>query len=120
MKPGTEVSTDYRCPMDSAHPDCWKEPWKGIVLANNDPRAWAGTVAMAYDDNPSQERVDAHLADLAEREIEQTSIAVLYDFDGNPAVHWEPADKVKPYADVLREWHCRRQQEYQKRTVTKD
>jgi len=104
---GTEVSTEYRWPYDHGHPDCWQPPWKGIVLAPNDLRAWTGTLAFPSR-TPTTEDVDRHLANLAERDIPLTGLPVLYDFDGDPTVQWETADKVVPYQQCLLHWRVAR------------
>lgn len=103
MTPGTEVSTHYRWPHDSAHPDCWREPWKGILLAPNDPRAWTNTVRFPGR-VPERAEVDQHLADLNERAIPLTGFPVLYDFDGEPTAQWERTDNVVPYQQCLLHW----------------
>jgi len=41
---GAEVGAQ-RWPYHAAHPDCWWRPWKGVVLALDDPRAWSRTIA---------------------------------------------------------------------------
>jgi hypothetical protein len=103
MNPGTEVSTEYRWPYDAAHPDCWQEPWKGILLAPNDPRAWQNTVRFPGR-LPEQAEVDQHLADLHQRDTPLTAVPVLYDFDGEASVQWETPDKVVPYHQCLLHW----------------
>jgi len=69
MKPGTRVTAVYR------------NDHEGTVIAINDPRAWANTMAMGFDnDNPTQEQVDNHLEKLEKRGIVYEKIAVLWDF----------------------------------------
>jgi hypothetical protein len=93
--------------MDHAHPDCWQRPWKGEVLAHNDPRAWTNT--LAFHSTPSQAEVDAHLANLAERGLDVTDkTPVLYCW----GVAWETAEKVAPYAVILRRWFDARKAKY--------
>ena len=107
MNPGTEVRTEYRWPYDCAHPDCWQEPWKGILLAPNDPRAWKNTVRFPGR-LPEQAEVDQHLADLRQRDTPLTGVPVLYDFDGEASVQWEATDKVVPYQQCLLHWRVAR------------
>ena len=104
---GTEVSTENRWPYDSAHPDCWREPWKGIQLAPNDPRAWQNTVRFPGR-LPEQAEVDKHLADLRERNIPLTGMPVLWEFGDEQRVGWETADKVVPYQQCLLHWRVAR------------
>lgn len=106
MLTGTEVSTHYRWPCSAFHPDCWEPPHKGVVLANNDPRAWANTLAFPGR-TPTQEEVDAHLANLAERNIPLSNTPVLYQF----GVMWDT--EVRPYEEVLAEWQAARQKKYE-------
>ncbi len=113
MRLGTEVSTDYRWPYDHAHPDCWEAPHRGVLLANNDPRAWTGTIAFPRG-VPSQKAVNAHLASLAERDIPLTGLPVLYDFN----VCWEIAEKVKPYDVIYAEWEAAREAKRQTYSLT--
>jgi len=104
---GTEVSTEYRWAYDSAHPDCWREPWNGILLAPNDPRAWQNTVRFPGR-LPEQAEVDKHLADLQARNIPLTGVPVLWDFGDEQRVGWETADKVVPYQQCLLHWRVAR------------
>jgi hypothetical protein len=118
MLPGTEVSTTYRWPYDSAHPDCWQQPHRGILLAENDPRAWAGSLAFppAIGSTllalfPTQTAVDAHIAQLAERGIPVTGRPVMYDF----GVMWEITEKTMPYSVIYEKWVKARQEAYAER-----
>lgn len=104
---GTLVSTRYRWPMSSSHPDCWELPHLGEVLAVNDPRAWANTLAFSGG-TPSQEQVDYHLANLAERGITIKDTPVKYPF----GVMWDT--EVEPYEKVKRDWEQSRHNAYQK------
>lgn len=94
---GTLVSTNYRWPMSGSHPDCWELPHLGEVLAVNDPRAWANTLAFSGG-TPSQEQVDHHLAKLAERGITIKDTPVKYPF----GVMWDT--NVGPYEKVRKAW----------------
>lgn len=101
-----------RWPFDGAHPDCWGRPWKGVMLAQNDVRAWTNT--LAFYGTPTQDQVDAHIVwchglNLLGPEC----VPVLWDFKsqiGEPyqKVHWETfgdgQHDVKPYEDDLRLW----------------
>lgn len=104
---GTEVGTEYRWPYDSAHPDCWREPWKGVVLAPHDPRAWTNTVRFPGR-VPRQAEVVKHLADLQERSIPLTGVPVLWDFGDEQRVWREIAEAVAPYQQCLLHWRVAR------------
>lgn len=108
---GTVVGAG-RWPYHHAHPDCWGKPWQGVVIPDDDPRAWTDT--LAFSGVPTREQVRAHL-DWIKREVdphypdEPERVPVLWDFgDGGYKVWWERvgADQygVKPYGDDLRLW----------------
>ena len=90
--PGTKITVGYRMARkDSTQP--WLETTRyGIVLAPNDPRAWANTGAF-YDRTPSQEEVNAHLAKptVAQAMSRCQDVPVLWDFG---RIYWEPADAL--------------------------
>lgn len=63
----------------------------GTVLKVNDPRAWGGT--GAFPNTPSQEQVDAHLANLQRKGVYLTrTVPVLV----GGRVSWEPKKGWKP------------------------
>jgi hypothetical protein len=91
-----------RWPLSAAHPDCWGLPWKGTVLAPDDPRAWAGTLAFPRGE-PEPEAVRAHLArhpGLAVR-----SVPVLWEFG---QVDWERREALRPYLQDVAAWEAER------------
>lgn len=104
---GTEVGAE-RWPYSAAHPGCWGKPWKGIVLADDDPRAWVGTIAFPSD-TPDPAAVKAHVAWCRSQGLLGNTIAVLWDFGSSGFQnHWERPAKVRPYADDLAAWEKER------------
>lgn len=97
-----------RWPYSHAHPGCWGRPWSGVLLSNNDPRAWTDTLAFPGR-CPTQAEVDAHLAQLASRGLDMgDDCPVLWAFDSGPKVYWSEADLIRPYEDDLAEWELER------------
>lgn len=111
MKPGDMVGA-RRWPYFSAHPDCWQPPWKGVVLAIEDPRAWAKTGAFPEKD-PSPEAVKAHVA-YCRANIPNSlkSVPVMWDF-GPHGQHcfWEQPENLRRYADDYLTWISTRERE---------
>lgn len=86
-------------------------PWKGVLLAINDPRAWAHTAAFPEGD-PSPGDVDAHVARLISRGLLCQKVPVLWDFGINQQVLWEAfgdgaASPVRAYEEDCAEWRKR-------------
>lgn len=105
--PGTEVGCEYRWPYDHAHPDCWQEPHKGVVLALDDPRAWNNSLAFPgsmYPDGPPQAALTAHVEKCLANGLLTTHVPVLYTntLDGTTFMQWD--SKLRPYADELTAW----------------
>ena len=110
MEIGTTVSAAHRWPFQAAHPDCWGRPWKGTVLALDDPRAWTGS--LAFRGTPTQEETSAHVADCKERGLLSNTIPVLWNFGTSEEIQWETEPHLKPYDDVLKEWEAARAERY--------
>jgi len=110
-----------RWPHYGNHPAGWGTPWKGTVLASNDPRAWTGTIAFG-DDTPTQDQVDAHIASvfrmyetvplLQGKAPFSDKVPVLWEFG---AVMWESVGSVRPYADDVADWTQQRAKALAKR-----
>jgi len=110
--PGTEVGCHYRWPYDHAHPDCWIEPHKGIVLAIDDPRAWRNTLAFpeaSYPNGPPQELVTTHVERCLKDGLLDDKVPVLWTWthDQSQAVQWD--SELRPYADELTAWQQMRE-----------
>ena len=85
-------------------------PWMGILLAVDDPRAWAGTLAFPrpagadVDWEPEAAAVKAHVAKCAAQGDVITSVPVLWDFKTYRRVWWERPESLRPYAEEHEEW----------------
>lgn len=107
-----------RWPNSSNHPDCWGTPWKGRVLAINDPRAWEGTVAFGPR-LPTQEEVDEHI-----RRVKAVFSSPSVPGDGDPfagavpvlwefgEVQWDKVTSIRPYVDDLADWEQQRKRRF--------
>lgn len=103
---GSEVGAG-RWPMKAAHPGCWGKPWKGILLAVDDPRAWAGTLAFPSA-TPDPVAVKAHVAWCRSQGLLRGDrVSVLWDFGSHGFQnHWERTEAVRPYAEDLAAWEA--------------
>jgi hypothetical protein len=90
-----------RWPMAHAHPGCWLPPWSGILLAQNDLRAWQGTLAFPRDVLLTQAAVDHHVAWCHGEGLLRDRWPVLWAFN-QPRVWWE--SDLRPYALDLADW----------------
>lgn len=99
---GMEVGAG-RWPFYGSHPDNWLPPRKGILLAEDDPRAWCGSL---LGDDPAVDQIQAHLAWLRSapgRTPQALGFPVLWEFNPDRAF-WEAGDKVIPYREDLAKW----------------
>lgn len=96
---GMEVGAK-RWPYWGSHPGCWMTPLKGVVLAQNDLRAWEGTWY-----GHSQQAVDAHL-DWCQREglLDDTVPVLWTSSTGEPFVCWSELAALRPYEDDFNAW----------------
>jgi len=101
---GTEVGAK-RWPYSGAHPLAWGRPWKGVVIAHDDPRAWADTLAFPGR-VPTIEEARAHVAEITARGFDKTlKIPVLWDYGAHgEKVYFEMAYSLRPYAEDVAEW----------------
>lgn len=88
----------HRWPYSAAHPDCWLKPYAGEVLADDDPRAWAGTIAFPTDD-PDPVKVCDHVAWCKSQGLLSDVQPVLWEFG---RVHWEKS--LIDYGADYAEW----------------
>lgn len=103
MKPGANVGAK-RWPYAAAHPDCWEQPWSGTLLALDDPRAWAGTIAFP-EAQPTRAAVRRHLAKSEPSE----RVPVLWDFGAiGLVVQWEQGASLRPYEADVAAWETAR------------
>ncbi len=119
---GSAVGCRYRWPYSANHPDCWKPPIKGILLALDNPRAWQNTYAFpsySHPDGPSIEQATTHVLRCLKQGLLLDALPVNYSYDGGlntnfpeMLVQWETRDQLSPYAEELREWEEARAQAY--------
>jgi len=96
---GMEVGAK-RWPYWGAHPGCWTTPLKGVVLAQNDLRAWKGTWY-----GHSQQAVDAHLEWCGREGLLDETVPVLWTSSaGESFVYWSELADLRPYEDDFKEW----------------
>lgn len=82
MKPGDTVTCRYR------------ENHQGTVLAIDDPKAWAGSLAFPSD-NPDPEAVKQHVAKCLEQGFfKDGRLPVLWTTFPQPQVYWD--SKLSP------------------------
>lgn len=102
IKIGTIVGA-RRWPNASAHPDCWEIPWRGELLATDDPRAWANTIAFPTE-NPDPEAVKKHVAWCNAQGLVNT-VPVLWNFgEKGLVVHWSRPGDLRPYGEDYLDW----------------
>lgn len=109
----------HRWPMDSAHPDCWTTPLRGVVLSPTDPQAWVGTMAFPptmYPGGPTDEQAKNHVCrtnlmmeDHGYPLVGDATVPVLWEFG---TVMWERQDAIRPYAEDLADWEAARAAAY--------
>lgn len=100
MSPGTAVGA-RRWPNEVNHPGCWGTPWKGTLLAAEDPRAWGGSIALGP--KPSKKAMTAHVV-RCQQGLLQNTVPVLWHFDTGPKVYWENLSQLRPYSEDLDAW----------------
>lgn len=107
--PGDEVGAK-RWPFHKHHVAAWRQPRRGKLLAMNDPRAWANSLAFPGR-TPSQEEVNAHLEHCRQRGNNLSNQApVLWFFETREKVHWEEYDKLVHYLEDYDLWYKERQE----------
>lgn len=99
---GDEVGA-RRWPYASAHPDCWGRPWKGILLAAHDPRAWVRSVVFPTD-TPDPAAVRAHVRRFPR--LGRDTVPVLWDFGDEQIVYWEDRASLRLYAADVVAWEA--------------
>lgn len=92
--PGHQVGQRVGCTYRDCPP---QQPWlhrdhRGTVIARDDPRAWAGTIAFPGPGAPTQKAVREHLAKLDAMGVSvMDKIPVAWDFG---KVYWESAEAL--------------------------
>ncbi|MEM3452127.1 MAG: hypothetical protein QW835_00675 [Candidatus Hadarchaeum sp.] len=105
LPPGTVVGAGRWPPIG--------KPWKGIVLSQDDPRAWARTLAFP-NRTPSEEEARQHVLWCKERGLlGPERVPVLWTFKSDlggeyQIIYWETVGDgkhdVKPYEMDLELW----------------
>jgi hypothetical protein len=111
LTPGTLVGA-RRWPYSHAHPDCWQEPYTGILLALDDPRGWSFTL-FSPGGEPPPEELEHHVRScLAEGPLADV-VPVLWDFrEHGRRVHWEPLSMVMPAEVDRASWQRARERQW--------
>lgn len=107
LEPGRLVGA-RRWPRANEAPGNWEPPHLGIVLAKDDPAAWAGT--LAFPVQPSQEDVRAHLAAQGAQGGLQWKTPVLWLFPQGYRVYWEQSSRLSSAEDDQRAWEAHRRE----------
>lgn len=97
-----------RIPRQSCHPDAWGRPWKGTVLAVDDPAAWHGTIAFPSA-TPDAAAVRKHVDWCLSQGLLTNSVPVIWEFG---RVYFEPADSLRPYDDDVAQFNQLRAKAY--------
>src|SRR5262249_19529421 len=93
-----------RWPGSAQHPGTWGRPWKGILLAVDDPRAWEGSIAFAPG-LPTRDEVRAHVARHPWLTEPGHDVPILWEFG---KTYWQSAANVRPYAEDYAAWERER------------
>ncbi len=101
LKKGDAVGAQ-RWPGSSNHPDCWGPPWKGQVLEETDPRAWANTLAFPVA-SPDPDKVAAHVAQCRTQGM-VFWVPVLWDFGTEQRCYWTRPEDLRSYAEDYLHW----------------
>ncbi len=91
-----------RWPYRGLHPATWRQPWKGEVLAIDDPRAWENRIAFP-NRTPTHKEATAHVRQCIACGLISKTVPVLWYFD-KPTVHWEMVDNLCSYEDDATAW----------------
>jgi hypothetical protein len=102
LREGSTVGS-RRWPYRSCHPSCWQPPHLGVILAQNDLRAWHNTIAFGSA-HPSQRDVDLHVEQLHARGLLTDRAPVLWSFPDAPTVYWSNITVLRPAEDDYRDW----------------
>jgi hypothetical protein len=96
--PGARVTCSYR------RNDATGVVHAGTVLAIDDPRAWAGTLAFFGPEFPDARKVRAHVERcIAEFQDFCDKVPVFWSFG---TIYWEPARALVPFGSSAQEFSC--------------
>lgn len=99
LKPGDRVGAG-RWPNSYHHPDTWNQPHQGTLLALDDPRAWAGTLAFSSE-TPDAAAVRTHVAWCRSQGLLSDRQPVLWDFG---RAYWENTASLRSCEDDWAAW----------------
>jgi len=74
-----------------------------VILAQNDPKAWAGSILYGAR-TPEQHEVDQHIAWCHGNGLLLDSIPVLWDFGTEQRVYWEKIASLSTYELDCLDW----------------
>jgi hypothetical protein len=97
-----------RIPRQACHPDAWGRPWKGTVLAVDNPAAWRGTVAFPSA-SPDLAAVRKHVEWCLSQGLLANSVPVIWEFG---RVYFEPAESLRPYVNDVSHFNQLRAKAY--------
>ena len=109
-----------RWAYDHAHSDCWLAPWRGVVLAIDDPRAWVNSMVKAkVYGKPTRAEIRAHITHLEQLwrdcppakgspPIFASTVIVLWDFGDEKKIMHESAESLRPFAADVAAWEAAR------------
>jgi hypothetical protein len=99
-----------RWPYVCAHPSAWLEPHQGVILKQNDIRAWTSTIA--FTGTPTQAAVDAHVGRLHQEGLLLDEVPVLWSFWTEERVYWTGVRTLVPADEDRRNWRRERSIEF--------
>jgi len=99
---GAEVAAEYRRPSVDVGAHAAGKPWKGVVLAHDDPVAWQGSIAFSV--RPSVSAIRAHLVRCYSEGLLWDEVPVLWHFADGQRLHWERVIHLRPYDVATADW----------------
>lgn len=106
LHPSLDVGSSVgsrRWPYESAHPHAWGTPHVGVILQQNDVRAWSRTIAFSSAE-PPQAEVDAHVVCLHQAGLLVDCMPVLWTFWEETKVYWSEVRFLAPANEDYRDW----------------
>lgn len=104
FKPGTTVGGKL-WGNRNAHPSQWSAPFRGTVLAHDEPMAWAYSFEFPTD-RPSSAEVKNLVIRYAKEGVLASRVPVLWDLDTHKVVRWERIDKIRLASEDLALWRA--------------
>lgn len=99
---GADVAAEHRRPSMGVGTHPAEKPWRGVVLAHDDPAAWEGSIAFSV--RPSVSAIRAHLARCYSEGLLWDDVPVLWHFADGQRLYWERASDLRPYEEAIAEW----------------